>query len=574
MTPGASNTVSEGGQNQTPIRGQYLTPIDRPDMSLPNSAARTVHFVNATDQANDALVARQTEEIRPWLWTQPPDTVPENVGRILRHQLFDPLLRHSVIDNPKDTDTLDLWTDRASRIAHRMSRDPWTTQDEILRQEGLQPEELVRLNAAMRDATFVQNLIVRDGLARKYWSTILPLVETGSIHAVVSNQYHFPLRLGIYAGVSCMFYCSFCGRMENPDARYAHADVAPGHSGFDQIFAAMPQGVSTLSLGGGLEPLTNPKLDDVIWSAKRHGHQVPLVTNGFMLTPHYVSRHPGLWDLDVLRISLYGVDEESYYAVTDKRGAFQIVKNNVIEFLKERGRRGSGPRFGFNFIVLVNTTDQVLRVLDLIREINAAVGVETVDFLTLREDFSIPVGDGLTPGERRELLAIFCEFNERRDRECPELGVDFGYALYPLSQGVAREGLAMVAHEGMLPRAYPQVSVAIDLLGDVYLYRDAAFPGRPGAARHIIGTVTETCSLETVVRDFVDGEAEASPQPKDPALMDAFDHVVTKLVWQAQADAATGIPFDAGPIARRVPRSTDASATPIPVNYWQNLFGA
>ena len=28
MTPGASNTVSEGGQNQTPIRGQYLPPID------------------------------------------------------------------------------------------------------------------------------------------------------------------------------------------------------------------------------------------------------------------------------------------------------------------------------------------------------------------------------------------------------------------------------------------------------------------------------------------------------------------------------------------------------------------
>jgi alginate O-acetyltransferase complex protein AlgI len=28
MTPGASNTASEGGQNQTPIRGQNLTPID------------------------------------------------------------------------------------------------------------------------------------------------------------------------------------------------------------------------------------------------------------------------------------------------------------------------------------------------------------------------------------------------------------------------------------------------------------------------------------------------------------------------------------------------------------------
>ena len=40
MTPGASNTVSEGGQNQTPIRGQYLTPIDSPWLTVKEAADR------------------------------------------------------------------------------------------------------------------------------------------------------------------------------------------------------------------------------------------------------------------------------------------------------------------------------------------------------------------------------------------------------------------------------------------------------------------------------------------------------------------------------------------------------
>src|SRR6185369_17212120 len=134
------------------------------------------------------------------------------------------------------------------------------------------------------------------------------------------------------------------------------------------------------------------------------------------------------WDADILRISLYGVDEESYRDVTKKPGAFNLVKTNVIEFLKERKRRGSGPRVGFNFIVLVNTTDEVLRILDLVADINAAVGGKGIDFLTLREDFSLREGDGLTVEERHALVDIFAEFQAKRQRVCPDLSVDFGYA--------------------------------------------------------------------------------------------------------------------------------------------------
>ncbi len=173
------------------------------------------------------------------------------------------------------------------------------------------------------------------------------------------------------------------------------------------------------------------------------------------------------------------------------------------------------------------------------------------------------------------MVEIFKKFNERRRRECPNLKVDFGYALYALSEGVVGKPLAMVAYRDMFPKGYPQVSVAIDLLGDVYLYRDAAFLDRPGASRYKIGTVTKTRSLEKVVSDFLENGREIPPLPGDPALMDAFDHVVTKVIWQAQADEKIGIPFNLGPVRGRLyhPESgTEESRTPR-VNYWQALVG-
>jgi dTDP-4-amino-4,6-dideoxy-D-glucose ammonia-lyase len=251
------------------------------------------------------------------------------------------------------------------------------------------------------------------------------------------------------------------------------------------------------------------------------------------------------------------------------------VKNNVIEFLKERKRRGGGPRVGFNFIVLVNTTGEVLRLLDLIAEINAAVDGPGIDFLTLREDFSIREGEGLSAGERQRLVEIFQEFKEKRSRVCPDLSVDYGYALYPLSEGTFWMGLEFVGHDRMLPKAYPQVSVALDLLGDIYLYRDAAFPQRPASDRYKIGTITSTRSLETVIRDFLENGQRILPMVNDTWLMDAFDHVVTNLIWQAGADARTGVPFRLGPVRRRAYDATGGAERGIPaVNYWQGLFGA
>jgi dTDP-4-amino-4,6-dideoxy-D-glucose ammonia-lyase len=208
---------------------------------------------------------------------------------------------------------------------------------------------------------------------------------------------------------------------------------------------------------------------------------------------------------------------------------------------------------GVNFIVLPNSTDQVPKLLDLIAEIDGAVdNGPGLDFLTLREDYSVTEAEGLTVEEREHLLQVFQEFNTRLEKEFPHLYVDYGYALMTLSEGVLGKPLAMVTHEEMRPMAFPQISVVIDLLGDVYIYHEAGFLDRPGADRYKIGTVTKTRSLEVVVQDFLESGRGIEPLPTDPQLMDAFDHVVTKVINQAESDEKTGIPFNQGPIQARL----------------------
>jgi len=137
------------------------------------------------------------------------------------------------------------------------------------------------------------------------------------------------------------------------------------------------------------------------------------------------------------------------------------------------------------------------------------------------------------------------------------------YRLNETQQRIAGNAAA-IAEKDLAPRA-----AAVD--------RDAAFPNRPGADRYKIGTLTASRTLEAVVAEFLEQGREIVPLPNDTWLMDAFDHVVTNVIWQAHADESAKIPFRLGPVKRRAqdpPADASGRATPMVVNYWQGLFGA
>jgi dTDP-4-amino-4,6-dideoxy-D-glucose ammonia-lyase len=464
------------------------------------------------------------------------------------------------------------WTLATSRIIHRLSEMPWYTQEQILNEISLTKEELITLNSSIRESEFLQDIILHQGLGRKYWNTMIPYVKSGKIDKVINYEYDFPLRLALFPGMSCMYYCGFCGR--NQSAAYDPKKVLKsGADRYKDIISSLPKN-STISISGGLEPLTNFKLGEIISHAKSLGHRVPLITNAHMLTPKYLESQPGIWDLDSLRVSLYGTDQESTYFVTRHEKAYNLVKNNIIEFLKERNRRKSNVKLGINYIIIPENIDTILPLLDYIVEVNSDIEGQGIDFLTIREDFGSVTDisddvdknaegrkyyiDGFLSAEQRtQLIDIFKVFNERREKECPNFHVDFGYAMVALGEGKLGKPLARVNGTQMRKSGFPQLSVAVDSAGDVFLYREAGFLNRPGNDKFIAGRITIGETLESVLRKFIDNKEKADLVLDDSRFMDSYDHLMTLLVNQAEQDMDFGISFKQGPVKVRCPNVED-----------------
>ena len=68
------------------------------------------------------------------------------------------------------------WINKVGLIIHRLSEMPWYTQEQILKEIGITKKELIKLNKIIRECNFFQQLIVKEGLGRKYWNTIIPYV--------------------------------------------------------------------------------------------------------------------------------------------------------------------------------------------------------------------------------------------------------------------------------------------------------------------------------------------------------------------------------------------------------------
>ena len=94
-------------------------------------------------------------------------------------------------------------------------------------------------------------------VANRYWTnTISPLLNNGSLESAVERKYAYPNRIGLYPGMTCQFFCSFCGR--NYDARYDSKDIKTSFDVFKKIIDQDPKSDvnwrDRFRISGGLEP--------------------------------------------------------------------------------------------------------------------------------------------------------------------------------------------------------------------------------------------------------------------------------------------------------------------------------
>jgi dTDP-4-amino-4,6-dideoxy-D-glucose ammonia-lyase len=447
-------------------------------------------------------------------------------------------------------------------IIELFSQKPLTTQEQIFNElKFLNKRDLIFINEVIQNSELAQELILNSSIGKKYWNTIIPFAK--NVGQTLKNEYSFPKRIALFPGVSCMFYCGFCGRDQKE--KYPLSIVENSKKIFDKLFYEIPSS-SALSISGGLEPLTNPKIGEIISSAKSNNIRVPLITNGYSLSDNFLKRNPGIWDLDSLRVSLYGVDSKSYKFTTTIDKSFEIVKKNTINFLKLRKNNNKNIKFGFNFIVIPENVDQLPKIIKLIREINEEAGDENgVNFLSLRDDYHSVTGNEnkfdknrkyklnskMDENVRHKLIEKLKIFETERLKFTPGLFVDYGYSLEALSKNFFDKSLLKVNYQQMRNKGFTQMSVAIDLYGDVFLFREAGFLNRSGNKKFIIGRITENISLEDIIKNFLASDQKIKFEYQDERFMDSFDHVLTSLVNQGELDKNFGIPFELGPILDR-----------------------
>ncbi|MFB9904172.1 dTDP-4-amino-4,6-dideoxy-D-glucose ammonia-lyase [Allokutzneria oryzae] len=423
-------------------------------------------------------------------------------------------------------------------LARIYGTEPFTTLEQAREQLAVGRDDFARLLELFGEVPQLRTA-VETGPAGMYWvNTLLPLERDGALDAALHGTYMFPRIVGLFPGPTCMFRCSFCARATG--ARYQQSSLADGNAMFASLIDEMPLDNPTgMYVSGGLEPLTNPQLGELVARAAARGLRMPMYSNSFALTEQTLNRQPGLWDLSALRTSLYGLNDEEYEQTTTKRNAFTRVRKNLTRVQQLRQERDAGIKLGFSYIILPGRADRLTDLVDFIAELNDAAPERPIDTLSLREDYSNSTENSLPVAERIALQEALAVFEERVRSHTPTLKVDYGYALHSLRMG-ADAKLLRINDKDMRPRSHPQTTVQIDLLGDVYLYRGAAFPDLKGSDKYSIGRLAPGDSLGELLERFITSGAGVESEPGDEYLLDGFDQVITARLRQMEADVAAG----------------------------------
>ena len=371
----------------------------------------------------------------------------------------------------------------------------------------------------------------------KYWTnTITPLIDSGHMDALVNDRYMYPHRIGLFPGLSCMFYCGFCGR--NKEASYDRSKVLDGLSIYKDLVSAAPkEGLGwkdRFRISGGQEPLTNPMIGELVSHCADQDYNIGIYTNGYMLTPSWLARQQGMLRLAYIRFSLYGFDEQSYAKTTKRSNAWPMVRKNMIDFANNHETRQI--KLGMNWIILPGKSADYMSLLEALRSMQDEMD-RPIDFLTVREDFSQDLVF-IDRDERTRLIDIISQADSFVKRYMPNLKIDYGYALHPLTKGKVIGPLRMARHDQLDPKGLVQASVQIDVLGNIYAYHETAFLDRAGSDRFIIGNAKH--GVEQEIRSHLSNNKGFRYLPSDTEMLDAYEHAVSLAVHAAKRDLANG----------------------------------
>ena len=336
-----------------------------------------------------------------------------------------------------------------------------------------------------------------------YWSTLQPIIASGAMEAAINGTYHYPYRINLYPGTSCMFSCNFCNRNYDyvvKDSANIFSQVIEQDDGSDK---------HRFGVTGGLEPLTSPYIGKICKDLHDGGYLSRMVTTGFLLHDKLLRKNPYINALDNIRVSLYGLDYKETETTTKHAKAYEVVKQNLINYNKRKDR----TLLYLNYVILPEHIDRIESIMSYILDIGGA------DCISLREDHSFRY----KVEDRNKLQDALLRFDERV-KKYYNIKLDYGYGLQNAMKGLDTP-LIQVTHKELNETQAPQVKVCIDPKGDIFSYMDAGFTGRKGVERYCLGNVTNS-SLEEQLKKM----RKITPKKHDTAYLDAYNHLIQKYI--------------------------------------------
>ena len=175
----------------------------------------------------------------------------------------------------------------------------------------------------------------------------------------------FPLSLDIEVNASCNLKCIMCV-MGSPGYVNPLADkpFMPRDMYARLMEESHQAGLPAMTFGFLSEPLLHPDMADMIRLARECGvMDIRLGTNGMLLTPE-ISRRLIEAGLTRLEVSIDAATAGTYRRIR-RGGDFDLVKGNVLDFLKARDRAGSDfPILRVSFLKLPHNEHELDDFLD------------------------------------------------------------------------------------------------------------------------------------------------------------------------------------------------------------------
>ncbi len=172
---------------------------------------------------------------------------------------------------------------------------------------------------------------------------------SASLHNVVNNNrtrletvipLESPFSMFVDPSSLCNFKCSFCAMHGSAQGKYFKGSLMDFEL-FKKIvdeIARFPQKLKMLRLSHFGEPLLNPRFPDMVRYAKDAGisDHIEAVTNGSLLNPELNQKIIDA-GIDRIRISVEGLDSETYFRVSGVEMNMQRFINNIKDLYERSG---------------------------------------------------------------------------------------------------------------------------------------------------------------------------------------------------------------------------------------------